>query len=294
MNARAVIAGHGQMGRAFEALLRRRVTLTIWDVAPGRIEPAPAVAEALRGTGFLFLCVPTAALDPVLGAVAGLLTADTAVLSIAKGLDEAGRTAADMLQVQRADGRWGVLGGPMIAHEIAAGKAAFAELGSRDAALVRDVLELFHPTALRLTGSLNPRAVSWCGVLKNVYAPLVGVADELGWGANARGHIVAAAAGEMQHLLRMLAGMDADGYGDAGLADLVATVSSADSHHYEIGRRVARGETGLPECEGLHSLRVLTARDAVEPGNHPLYAVATRLVNDPHSVPRRLQDWLAR
>jgi hypothetical protein len=57
---------------------------------------------------------------------------------------------------------------------------------------------------------------------------------------------------------------------------------------------VARGETGLPECEGLHSLRVLTARDAVEPGNHPLYAVATRLVNDPHSVPRRLQDWLAR
>lgn len=294
MNARVVIAGHGQMGHAFETLLQGRAALTIWDVAPGRIEPAPAVAEALRGAGFLFLCVPTAALERVLAPAARLSPADAAVLSIAKGLDESGRTAAGILDGCNGTRPWGVLGGPMIAREIAAGKPAFAELGSRDAALLQRLRALLPAAGLRLTATAGPQAVSWCGVFKNIYAPLIGIADGLAWGSNVRGHLVMAAAREMQGLVRSLAGSGADGYGDAGLADFVATVSSADSHHYELGRRVARGERDLPECEGLHSLRVLASVRRVDHGMFPLYAVAAGLTVDPHGVPRRLQDWLAR
>ncbi|GMW05323.1 MAG: hypothetical protein AMXMBFR8_01200 [Nevskiales bacterium] len=34
-------------------------------------------------------------------------------------------------------------------------------------------------------------------------------------------------------------------YGLAGLGDLVATATSEHSHHHQLGRRLARGETGV-------------------------------------------------
>lgn len=291
-NPAVIVAGHGQMGHAMEVLLTGRARLTVWDIAPDRVEPSAEVLGVAAAAELLLICVPTVAHAAVLAPLAPVLKPGAGVISIAKGLDDAGRSAAEILQAYLDVRPWGVLGGPMIANEIIAGRAGFAELGTTDAQLFARVRALYPAARLGITHTLQPRAVSWCGVLKNVYAPLIGAADGLGWGDNARGHLVMAAVAEMQRLLPVLAGPGASAYGDAGLADFATTVTSASSHHYALGRRVARGDYTVLECEGVHSLKVLQAAGRVERRRHPLYAVAAHLAGDPARLGPALHDWL--
>ncbi len=288
-----VIAGHGQMGHAMETLLEERATLAIWDIAPERLQLPAAITAAAARCDFLLVCVPTAAHAAVLGPLAALFPAGAGVMSIAKGLDDEGRTAADIL-ARRLEGKasWGVLGGPMIANEIHVRRPAFAQLGTHDAALYVRAAALFHGSGLRLSHAPDPRAVSWCGVLKNVYAPLIGVSDALGWGDNARGYLVMAALLEMQELIKVFTGTDAGVYAEAGLADFITTVTSKSSHHYALGQAVARGEMPVPGSEGVHSLTVLQRQKAIEFGGYPLLKVAAGLVHDPLHVPVALDEWL--
>ena len=290
---RVVIAGYGQMGHAMETLLQERAVFTIWDIAPKRLEPPAAITAAATGCDFLLVCVPTAAHEAVLGSLAALLQAGIGVMSIAKGLDDEGRTAADILAAGLGGKTsWGVLGGPMIANEIHARRPAFAQLGTGEAALYARATALFHGSGLRLSHAPEPRVVSWCGVLKNVYAPLIGISDALGWGDNARGYLVMAALQEMQRLIAAFTGMAGAVYAEAGLADFVTTVTSRSSHHHALGQAVARGQMPVPGSEGVHSLAVMQQRGMIEFRECSLLGVAAGLVHDPLHVPMALGDWL--
>ncbi|MGE5624530.1 MAG: hypothetical protein ACM3ZT_03165 [Bacillota bacterium] len=287
-----VVAGHGQMGHAMEALLANRARLTVWDIAPTRLHLPPEVRQAASSADFLLLCVPTVAHQAVLGPLAGILPKACGALSIAKGLDDAGLCAAEILEKHLEARPWGVLGGPMIANELTGGRVGYAECGTAGMALYARVRELYPHDRLKLNHTPAPKAVSWCGVLKNVYAPLVGAADGLGLGDNVRGHLIMSATAEIQALLDRLAGRGASAYGDAGLADFATTVTSASSHHYALGRRVAAGDYADMECEGVHSLKVLQAAARVPAGKYPLYAVAAQLAEDPARLAPALHDWL--
>lgn len=290
---KVLIAGYGQMGHAMETLLANRARLSIWAVTPQDLEPPAAIHAASVTADLLLLCLPTAAHPAVLGRLVMKLRPDAAVLSIAKGLDPSGRCASDILEADAGGRSWGVLGGPMIANEIIAGRPAFATLGSYDKTLLPRAQELYRHSGLEVVERCNPQAVSWCGILKNVYAPLVGISDELAWGDNARGHIVMAALREMHVILAELTGDAMQAFGDAGLADFVTTVTSPHSHHYALGRRVARGDFGNLGCEGLHSLQVLIRCRRVDPDRHPLLGIAAHLVREGTRLVPSLHDWLA-
>lgn len=291
-HAGVFIAGDGQMGRAFQTLLHGHAGLHVWSVAPGRTALSGPALAAARDAGLVFLCVPTQALAPVLAPLVGSLPSGTGLISIAKGLDDEGRSAAEILHAAAGSQPWGVLGGPMVASDICAGRAAYAEFGTQDPALPGRMHALFAGSALRFRAYHAPRAVSWCGVLKNVYALLVGMADGFNLGANVRGHLVMAAVAEMRVFLAGLGEDPATALGEAGLADFVATVSSPDSHHYNLGRALARGEAATVECEGMHSLQVLTAHLDVR--RYPLFAVASGLLDGVTTARRGLHGWLER
>ncbi len=291
--SKVVIAGYGQMGHAMESLLGKRARLCIWPIAPDRLEPSEAIGHEAAAADFLLICTPTVAHAAVLDRLAHRLQPGCTALSIAKGLDSTGRCAADILQSYCGKRPWGVLGGPMIANEIIAGKPSFAALGSHHEILLLRTRELYPREGLVIVGAPSPQAVSWCGVLKNIYAPLIGISDELEWGDNARGHIIMAALHEMRAILGELTGDEDQAYGDAGLADFITTVTSPSSRHYALGRRVARGDFADMECEGVHSLRVLLAGDRIAPGKHRLLGVASHLVGEYDRLPRVLHSWLS-
>lgn len=295
---RVLVLGHGEMGRAMAHLLAGRVALATWNRTP-RPGLAPVVLEdeaALAGA--ILCCLPTAAHEEVLARIAPRLQPLCICLSVAKGLDESARPVTRILEAALG-GRcgYGVLHGPMIAEEILAGRHAFAELGWRGTGVAARVTALFAGTRLRIVASADMIGINWAVVLKNVYAMAFGMADELDMGDNVRGWLAATALGELEAIVQRLGGAPGTAHGLAGLGDLVTTGTSAHSHHHELGRRLARGETRIGEPGGIQgeAIRTLAALERtglLDESGLPLFAWIHGVVRRPGEVRQRLEALL--
>lgn len=288
--AKILIVGYGQMGHAMQYLLQERNSVEIWAVTPQQTDIPEDIRNSLPGTELVCMCVPTIAHPILLEQMLPQLPHACATLSVAKGVDESCRTTADILAAMCGITHpWGVLCGPMIAHEIVAGKFAYAQTGMRDPGFFSRVQSLFSASNLRLTYSPYPHAVSWCAALKNVYAPLFGISEELGLGDNVRGSLLMEVISEMNRLVQVLSSVRDAVYAEAGLADLMTTVTSPSSHHRTLGQRVVRGDTQDMQVEGVHTLEVMMQMQRVRVTDFPLLEIAAGLVNQPLQVPDKLR-----
>jgi glycerol-3-phosphate dehydrogenase (NAD(P)+) len=115
-------------------------------------------------------------------------------LTIAKGLDEMGRTAAQVFESVFTNGQhYGVIYGPMISAEFLDGQHGFADVVLSDAADFALTESLFRGSKLVCQQAADMHGRSWSVILKNVYAIMFGVSDELKLGKNMRGHLMVAA-----------------------------------------------------------------------------------------------------
>jgi glycerol-3-phosphate dehydrogenase (NAD(P)+) len=268
---RVLVVGYGEMGHAMEALLAAHHHVQVWQR-----RGAIALEAAAAAADVVLFCVPTPPHAELAERLRAHLAAHAVCVTVAKGLDDSGRTAVEALMSVLAARPCGVLYGPMIAEDLRAGRIGFAELGMRDAQAMRRVQALFARTVLHLEPHADITGLSWCAVLKNVYAMLFGMADELGLGDNMRGYLTVATLAELVSVLTQLGGDAATAGTLAGLGDLVTTATSRGSHHHELGRRIARAErTGL-SGEGLHSLATITARARFAWRDLPLFTLTAR------------------
>lgn len=265
---RLLILGHGAMGHSMERLLAPH-DLAIWDrdLETGEeTAPLEAVATDRECVIFALPAKPHAELAERLAAV---LPASAVCLSIAKGLDEAAHTPAEIFARIFAETgpRWGVIYGPMIARELQAGRPGFAVAASRWSSVFDMASDLFAASGLHLAASADVTGSSWAVILKNVYVPILGAADALSLGDNMRGFLYAEALAEMARLVATLGGEPATVYGLPGLADLVTSATSEASHHRRIGADLAAGRTDRMAAsgvnirgEGIHTLTLLQSK----------------------------------
>ncbi len=293
-----LVLGHGEMGRAMELLLADRAELAIWEKFPQAGLRSATLAEAAPQADVVIFCLPTAPHAEVLATITPLLRSGCICLSVAKGLDPAGRPVTQILQSALGERYgYGVLHGPMIAEEIHAGRHAFAQLGCRGSGVVERVTALFAGTRLHVAPVADMIGINWAVVLKNVYAMAFGMADELGLGDNVRGWLLVHAMRELDALVRQLGGASGTAYGLAGLGDLVTTATSEHSHHHELGRRFARGETRVGEPGGIEgeAIRTLAAADRhrlLDASDLPLFRWIHAIVREPGNVERRFEEFL--
>jgi glycerol-3-phosphate dehydrogenase (NAD(P)+) len=290
-----LIVGYGEMGHAMEHLLAPRHAITIWNRDPvAGLEPVDLEAAAAQA-GIVIYCIPLAALATMAGRIRPRLSADSLSLTMSKGLDEDGRTAPEVLAAAY-DGQYAraALYGPMIAEELSAGRPGFAQLGVPRPADRDRVLALFRGSRLYLEPAADITGIAWSSLLKNVYAILVGAADALELGDNVRGYLFVAALAEMRGMVTALGGEADTCLQLAGLGDLVTTATSANSHHYTLGGRLARGETGDLVCEGVHTLQVLSHTDHFRREDFPLFHLVDAIVQDPAGLESRILEYLAR
>jgi len=270
------------MGHAMEYLLGPRHDVQVWQRPHGSNATGVDLAAAAAGKNFVILCVPAAPVEQLALQLRPALTPGAITLSISKGLDEAGRPAAQALAAAYGDSQcYGVLYGPMISEEIRAGRPAFADLALNHADGYAAVHDLFRGSRLALKDTRDVNGISWAAILKNVYAIAVGVGDELRLGDNLRGYLIAQAVAEMQGIISALGYDPASVQRLAGLADLVTTATSVGSHHHELGRRLARGETEDISGEGVHTLAMIRARKIFDPAGYRLYRLVEQMVESP-------------
>ncbi len=136
-----------------------------------------------------------------------------------------------------------VFSGPSFAKDVALRRPCGLVAASKSETAARRAAELFTSDIMKVYLSSDPLGVELGGILKNVIALGVGVADGLGLGDSARAGLVTRGLAEMTRLavamgadLRTLSGL-------SGLGDLSMTATSDLSRNRTVGLRLGKGET---------------------------------------------------
>lgn len=287
-----LILGHGEMGHAMEYLLKDRHTFAIWEKFPQSGHPYATLEQSTPLADIVLFCLPVNPHREVTQRIAPLLKKNCLCISIAKGLDESGKTAAQIFAENLpAHQPYALLYGPMISEEIRAGRYAFAQLGCRNLAAFHAMQACFNHTRLYIEHTVDITGISWAVILKNVYAMAFGMADELKLGDNVRGYLATAALQELNQIVQIMGGQAGSPYHLAGLGDLITTATSESSHHHELGRKLAREEMEDISGEGPHTLKMIKQHQLLNTQNYRLFQLIGEIVQNPHNIRSKFDDY---
>jgi glycerol-3-phosphate dehydrogenase (NAD(P)+) len=283
-----------------EHLLSGRHALTFWEKNLEDASENIPLETAAADKDFVIFALPAIPHAELAKRIRNSIPAHCVCLSIAKGLDEQGRTPAAVLAENLGPGgRFGMLYGPMVAEELRAGRPGFADLGTTQADVFECTRKLFAGAPLYLRHSTDVIGVSWAVILKNVYVPLLGAAEEAELGDNARGFLATVALEEIARIIEVMGGRRATAYGLAGLGDLVTTATSAGSSHRRIGRDLvhcAPGDTcgtGMNvHSEGIHTLTMVQRHGLLDLASFPVMRLVRDIVNEPRDVAGKIRPFL--
>ena len=115
---------------------------------------------------------------------------------------------------------------------------------------------------------------------------------ELRLGDNIRGFLTVTALAELSSIVERMGGNPAAPLHLAGLGDLITTATSAGSHHHELGRKLARGETKDISGEGIHTLAMVEKYRLFDISPYPLYGLVHDAMNKPVNIAQKFHEYL--
>ncbi len=271
---RATIIGDGAMGTVCGLLLAERgVQVTMWGFFPQQIAELERdrenrrflpghklpesfrvtsdVGEALADVELLVNAVPCQYIRPVWNRLADRCPAGARVVSVAKGIEvETLLRPTQIIAGLLGEVTVGVLSGPSIAPEVAAGLPATVVAASEDLAFAELCQDAFSTDHFRVYTNPDLIGVELAGATKNVIALAAGIIDGIGAGDNAKAALLTRGLVEITRLGVAL-GAHADTFkGLAGVGDLVTTCISPVGRNRSAGEKIGRG---LPVAEVISS-----------------------------------------
>jgi glycerol-3-phosphate dehydrogenase (NAD(P)+) len=267
---RLLVVGGGSWGTAFAdylARLGKRVKLWVREpevvdsirarrenavFLPGvqlaaALEPvADLEAETARADA-LILAVPSKFLRAVMARVKTARPDGQALINLSKGfeadsLKTMSEVAAEVLGSGIAS-CWSTLSGPSFARELAGQHPTAVVAASANGALLKKIQGDFSSAVLRIYGSDDLKGLEVAGSLKNVMAIAAGMVNGLGYGSNTTAALVTRANVEISRLGLRLGARAETFWGLGGIGDLMLTCFGNLSRNFQLGRKIAQGET---------------------------------------------------
>ncbi len=213
-------------------------------VLPDDVRATSDLEEAVSGVDVVVVAVPSHGFRAVLAAAAPFVTAGTPVVSLAKGVEQGTllRMTEVVAQVLPASPA-GVLTGPNLSREVAAGQPAASVVAFTDLALADRMMALFGNPMFRVYTNDDVIGCELAGALKNVVAIAVGMAHGMGFGDNTKASLITRGLAELSRLGVALGGRPLTFSGLAGMGDLVATCFSPQSRNRTVGVAIGAGRT---------------------------------------------------
>tara|TARA_R110000744_G_scaffold143851_10_gene255825 strand:- start:57 stop:1064 length:1008 start_codon:yes stop_codon:yes gene_type:complete len=211
---------------------------------PESLAVSDDLANVVAASKNILLVVPSHVFGEVLTQIKPHLRADARLVWATKGLEhDSGRLLQDVArEILGDDISLAVLSGPTFAREMAAGLPTAISLSSTDEALVNDISNLLHcERTFRVYSNSDFIGVQLGGAVKNVIAIGAGMADGIGFGANARTALITRGLAEMTRLGCALNAEPATFMGMAGLGDLVLTCTDNQSRNRRFGLALGAG-----------------------------------------------------
>lgn len=211
---------------------------------PDSLSVTNNLAEAVGSTDRILVVVPSHAFSDMLNQIKPLLTANAKLAWATKGLDhETGRLLQDVAKdILGDDIALAVLSGPTFAKEMAAGLPTAISASSTDDDFGQELADLLHcGKTFRVYRNTDFIGVQLGGAVKNVIAIAAGMADGIGFGANARTALITRGLVEMTRLGGELGAEPNTFMGMAGLGDLVLTCTDNQSRNRRFGLALGQG-----------------------------------------------------
>lgn len=223
------------------------------------------MAEALRDVALVFFSVPSKSFRDVAHAAAPFLPPAIMAVSTAKGIEEDGfRLMSQILEQELDSPRVGVISGPNLAREIAAGQITATVIASEDHALCQRVQGLLASSSFRVYANHDRFGVELAGALKNIYAVVAGIASAMGVGHNTLSVLITRSLAEMTRFASRLGANPMTFLGLSGVGDLIVTCTSPLSRNFRVGQAIGQGKTleqAIAEvgqvAEGIKTTRVV-------------------------------------
>ena len=202
--------------------------------------------QVVIGSNDILVVVPSHAFKQTLEQLKPLLKPSHRLIWATKGLEPGTgqllrQVAIDVLGTQCP---LAVLSGPTFAKEMVAGLPTAISLSSTDQSFAESFAAKLHcPKSFRVYNNADFIGVQLGGAVKNVIAIGAGLADGLGFGANARTALITRGLAELTRLGVKMGAKPETFMGMAGLGDLVLTCTDNQSRNRRFGIALGKGES---------------------------------------------------
>ncbi|MEJ6507449.1 MAG: NAD(P)H-dependent glycerol-3-phosphate dehydrogenase [Microbacteriaceae bacterium] len=213
---------------------------------PANLDATDSLEKALEGASQVYVAVPSQQLRDTIAIAAPLMEPDCLVISLMKGVEAL--TGLRMSEVLHQAGgidpaRIAVLSGPNLALEIAKEQPTAAVASSLDKQTASAVASASTNAYFKTFINDDVVGTEFGGVLKNLIAVAVGIADGVGYGENTKASIITRGLAEITDFAVAFGAQPQTMSGLAGLGDLIATCESPLSRNNSAGRLLGQGHS---------------------------------------------------
>ena len=211
---------------------------------PETLNISADLEKTLKNVNDILIVVPSHAFRQTLKTIKPFITNSHRIAWATKGLE------ADSCKLLHQVARevlgdkisLAVISGPTFAKEVAQGLPGAVTVASGDQTLALDWAHLLHNNHFRAYTGRDVIGVELGGACKNVIAIAAGIADGMGFGANARAALIARALAEITRLGLSLGAKAETFTGLTGLGDLVLTCTDDQSRNRRTGIALGKGK----------------------------------------------------
>lgn len=278
MKKQIAVIGAGNMGTAMAQLLAENGhRVNIWDIdektlkeiarhhknqryLPGiklhkNVIPKPNHVECIDNADLILLAVPSKSIHRLIEKIKPLLLPKMVILSVAKGIDKNSlKTSAEKI-LQELPGQFqknfANMTGPAVARELALKAPTAVEVASLSAATAKKVEAMLENRYFKIFVIKDLPGAALCASLKNVYAILFGIAQDLGWTLNTKSTLFTLALQEMKSVLNEMRADPKTALSLSGIGDLTVTSFNPKSRNVQYGRLIAKRGVKTPESLGM-------------------------------------------
>jgi len=227
-----------------------QVSLKIQTSYVGQIIPVHDVSMFMQQCQLIIPVIPSKDFEDVLWKIKPYTTSTHVFIHGTKGIysqplgeQPSIETMSQLMHRILETERVACLAGPNLAREISEGKPAATVIASKHRDIHEMGAKVLRSHRFQVLYNDDIYGIELCGVLKNIMAIAAGAASGLEVGDNAKALLINRALVEMIHIGTHLGASIKSFYGVAGMGDLVATCYSSQSRNYNVGYRLARGES---------------------------------------------------
>ncbi|MDF1588200.1 MAG: NAD(P)-dependent glycerol-3-phosphate dehydrogenase [Gammaproteobacteria bacterium] len=295
-------------GRDASQLAAMRQSRSNERYLPGIVFPEPLVIaddfeQAVSVAKHVLVSVPSIAFSETLIALKPLLAENVPLSWATKGLmPDTGRFLFDTAHDILGDSHpLAIITGPSFAAEVAKGLPTAITVASIDDGFKQALASALHSPNLRAYTTDDVLGVQIGGSVKNVLAISAGIADGLGYGANARAALITRGLAEILRLAASLGARSETMIGLSGIGDLILTCTDDQSRNRQLGLAIGRGltvEQAVAEVgktvEGMYAAREVLKRAQQAQVEMPIVEQVCKILFEGYDPHTSVQELLCR